>query len=192
MTTRYGTVAITLHWLTALAVAGLLVVGHVMTDLPNGASLKFVLYQWHKSVGITVLGLTLLRLAWRLVHRPPPLPDEVAWWERKASALAHLALYAFLLGMPLSGWALVSASPLNFPTILFGVLPWPHIPMLAALSDKEPVAALFKTGHDLAGNLLTALVLFHAAAALWHHLYRKDEILLRMLPRFIPLSRRGS
>ncbi|HIJ61847.1 MAG TPA: cytochrome b [Rhodospirillaceae bacterium] len=187
---RYGAVAMALHWLTAAAVVGLIVIGWVMMDLPKGASLKFVLFQWHKSIGITVLLLTLLRLAWRLAHRPPPPPAGLTDWERRGSQAAHFALYVLLLVLPLGGWAAVSASPLNIPTILYGVVPWPHLPVPDLLSNREQLAELLEDCHGLGGNLMAWLAGLHVLAALWHHFYRKDEVLLRMTPRSIPLGRR--
>jgi cytochrome b561 len=180
---RYDGVAMALHWLTALAVLGLLVVGLVMTDLPRGSALQFVLFQGHKSVGITVLLLTVARLAWRLAHRPPPLPASMPPWERAAAHAGHLGLYLFLLAMPLTGWALVSASPLNIPTVLYGVLPWPHLPILATLADKKPVAAALATTHGALAWILIALLVVHVGAALRHHVLLKDDVLRRMVPR---------
>lgn len=186
---RYSQVAITLHWLTALAVAGLVVVGLVMTDLPKGSSLKFTLFQWHKSVGIAVLLLTLLRLAWRLAHQPPP-PVGLTPWESRGSAIVHAILYGLLLALPLLGWAAVSASPLNIPTVLFGVVPWPHLPGFADLPDRKAVADLLEDIHSGGAFVMMAVAGLHVLAALWHHFYRKDEVLLRMIPRFGSLERR--
>ena len=186
---RYGPVAIALHWLTALAVAGLMVVGEVMTGLAKGSSLKFTLYQWHKSVGITVLLLTLLRLGWRLAHRPPP-PTGLASWERQGAAVVHAVLYGLLLALPLLGWAAVSASPLNIPTVLFGVVPWPHLPGFAALVDRAALAEVLEDVHSDGASIMMLVACLHILAALWHHFYRKDEVLLRMTPRFVLLERR--
>jgi cytochrome b561 len=187
---RYDGVAIALHWLTALAILGLICMGLIMTDLPRGSALQFTLFQLHKSVGVTVLGLTLLRLLWRLAHRPPPLPEEMPAWEKLAAHAGHIGLYLLLFGMPLSGWALVSASPLNIPTVLYGVIPWPHLPILSTLANKKPVAEVFEGLHSAAAWILIALVLVHAGAALRHHFLLKDDVLRRMSPRLSSSSRR--
>ncbi|MDR3440155.1 cytochrome b [Telmatospirillum sp.] len=181
---RYDGVAIALHWLTALFIVGLLAVGLIMTDLPKGSALQFSFFQLHKSMGITVLGLTILRLAWRLAHRPPDLPETMTSWEKTAAHAGHLGLYALLFGLPLSGWALVSASPRNIPTMLYGVVPWPHLPILSTLTDKKPVAEAIEDLHSAAAWILMALLVVHVGAALWHHFARKDDVLRRMLPRF--------
>lgn len=181
-TARYTRVAILLHWLIALLILALIGIGLVMTQLQLAPLEKFRLYQLHKSIGITVLLLGLLRLGWRLGHRPPPLPAAMAPLERRAAESMHWVLYAFLVGLPLTGWALVSSSVFNIPTVLYGVVPWPHLPVLSTLADKAPVEALFKRIHTYAAWTLIALVLGHAAAALRHHFIRRDDVLRRMLP----------
>jgi len=186
---RYDGVAIALHWLTAFAIVGLLAVGLIMTDLPKRSALQFSLFQLHKSVGVTVLGLTLLRLAWRLTHRPPDLPDEMPGWEKLAAHAGHLGLYALMLGLPLSGWAMVSASPLNIPTVLYGVIPWPHLPILSTLVNKKPVAEALEDLHSAAAWTLIVLLVLHIGAALRHHFILKDDVLRRMSPRFSLFSR---
>lgn len=181
---RYNAVAVALHWLTVLAILLLLAMGWVMTSLPLGSPLQFTLFQLHKSVGMTVLALTLFRLVWRLAHRPPPLPDSMGPLERLVAHLGHFGLYALLLGLPLIGWGVVSTSPYNIPTVLYGLIPLPHLAFLADLADRQALNKLLENGHGLAAYLLTALVVGHAAAALRHHFLLKDDVLARMLPRF--------
>jgi cytochrome b561 len=180
--TRYDAVAIGLHWLIALGILALIAIGLTMTHMDLGPMAKFRLYQLHKSIGITVLFAMVLRVLWRLIHRPPPLPDAMPPLERTAAEGAHAALYAFLFFLPLTGWALVSASPFNIPTVLYGVIPWPHLPVLSTLEDKAPVEHVLKLVHGYAAWLLIALVLVHAGAALRHHFILRDGILRRMLP----------
>jgi cytochrome b561 len=180
--TRYGAVAASLHWLIALGILALIVIGLTMTHVSLSPMTKFQLYQLHKSIGITVLFAAVLRVLWRLAHRPPPLPDTIPPLERKAAAGAHIALYAFLFFLPLTGWALVSASPFNIPTVLYGVIPWPHLPVLSTLEDKAPVEHVLKLIHGKGAWLLIALVAVHAGAALHHHFILRDGIMQRMLP----------
>ncbi|MDB5394179.1 MAG: cytochrome [Rhodospirillales bacterium] len=179
---RYDAVAIVLHWLVALGILALVVIGLSMTHGNFGLASKFRLYQLHKSIGITVLLAAILRLAWRLTHRPPPLPVTMPPLERKAADGVHLALYAFLFFLPLTGWALVSASPLNLPTVLYGVVPWPHLPMLADLENKAPLEHVLKLIHGKGAWLLIALFAVHLGAALRHQFILRDGILRRMLP----------
>lgn len=189
---RYDGVAIALHWLTALAVLALIALGLIMTDLPNSSAMKFSLFQWHKSLGITVLALTLVRIAWRLGHRPPALPDAMPAWEKLAAQAGHVALYVLLVGLPLTGWAVVSASPLNIPTLLYGVIPWPHLPVLSTLADKKPVAEAFEGVHSAAAWILIVLLVVHVGAALRHHWALGDDVMRRMLPRPGSSARRVS
>ena len=179
---RYTSVAITLHWLIAIGILSLIVLGLIMTQLDLTTGTKFRLFQLHKSIGITVLGFALLRLAWRLSHRPPPLPHSMPTAERQAAESTHTALYAFMLGMPLSGWAVVSASPRNIPTVLYGILPWPHLPVLSTLHDKAPVEKVLVYVHVVGTWILIALLALHIGAALRHHFWLRDNIMWRMLP----------
>ena len=179
---RYDAVAILLHWLVAVGVVAQIAIGLAMTQLPLTPAHQFPLYQLHKSIGITVLAVVLLRVAWRLTHRPPPLPDTMPLVERRFASAAHLALYGLLVGLPLTGWAVVSASPYNIPTVLYGLVPWPHLPVLSTLHDKAPVEAVLATIHAFGGWFLAALIGVHAAAALRHHVLLHDAVLWRMLP----------
>jgi cytochrome b561 len=175
--TRYSAVAITLHWLIAAAIVTLVVIGIVMTGLPDTElALKFSLYQWHKSIGVTVLLLSLLRLAWRLTHRPPPLPETLKPWEKIAARVTHIGFYVLIIVIPLLGWAMVSASPYNIPTVLYGEIPWPHLPVPKAGFEA------FKTAHVWLAFGAVGLLALHVAAALKHHYILKDEVLARMLP----------
>ncbi|MEE8631045.1 MULTISPECIES: cytochrome b [Methylobacterium] len=185
---RYTLVAIVLHWLIALGILVLLGLGLAMTRGPLSPMDRFAFYQWHKSVGLTVLVLMGVRLAWRHFHKPPPLPAAMPKAERRAASAAHLALYGLLLAMPLVGWAMVSASPYNIPTVLYGVIPWPHLPVLPELPNKAAVEGVLKLVHSYGAWLLMALLLLHVGAALRHHLVLRDDTLWRMLP----LVRRAS
>ncbi|MEQ1695344.1 MAG: cytochrome b [Hyphomicrobiaceae bacterium] len=182
---RYGAVAIGLHWATALFVLVLLGAGLWMTDAikaPETRNFAFKVYQWHKSLGLTVLVLTVVRILWRVMNPPPPLPAGMTRFERGAASLAHAGLYALMLAIPLAGWAMVSASPLGFPTMVFGLFEWPHLPMLASLEDKKPAEALFKMAHKYLAFGAMALIALHVIAALKHHFVNRDDVLARMLP----------
>jgi len=184
-TKRYTAVAIILHWLIAAAILTLIVSGLWMTDAikaPATQASAFAVYQWHKSLGLTVLALSLLRLMWRFANPPPPLPDGMGWLSRLAAHGTHWAFYILMIGMPLLGWAMVSSSVFGLPTIVFGLFEWPHIPMLAALEDKAPVEAAFKSAHRAGGYVMIALLILHVAAALKHHFFDRDHVLAAMLP----------
>ena len=183
-TTRYSTVAIILHWMIALGVLTLIVMGLAMDHLHLDTMRVFQFYQLHKSIGITVMFLIVLRIGWRLTHRAPALPDDMPQMEKKGAPLAHLALYGLQILLPLSGWAMVSVSILGIPTVLFGTIPWPDLPVLSALPDKAPVEAVLKTVHHWASWSFLALIVLHIAAALRHQFVLHDNVLQQMLPVF--------
>lgn len=172
---RWGAVTKTLHWIIALAVITLLCVGLWMIDLPISAD-KVRVYALHKSVGITVLALMLVRIAWRLNEKTrPELPFGMPGWERAAAWSSHLLLYAALIVMPLSGWLFNSAA--NFPLQWFG---WLAIPGLTG-PDPE-IKAVARAVHHWTAYALIALLSLHVLAALKHHILDRDETLRRMLP----------
>ncbi|MGX7896512.1 cytochrome b/b6 domain-containing protein [Tsuneonella sp. HG222] len=167
---RYSTGAIVLHWSIALALAFQLALGFAM---PKGAS-GFAYYQFHKSVGIAILLLSLARLGWRLTHRPPPAAEQ--GWQGTLAGTVHVLLYVFMIGAPLTGWALVSTAEIRVPTILFGAIPWPHLPLPLAMGE------LFESAHETLAWIGLALVALHVAGALRHQLLLKDGLLGRMGP----------
>ena len=184
--TRYNEVPIAIHWLTAIAIVTQFVLGWTMISLRPPSSLHFSLYQWHKSIGMTILALSVLRLIWRFLHRPPLLPAIMPAWEKRAAKLTHGSLYVLLIALPISGWAVVSASPLNIPTMLYGFLPVPHLPVLSDLPDKRAAEQALKALHEFGGWILALLLAGHIGAALRHHFLLRDGVLVRMLPRYRP------
>ncbi len=181
---RYGDVAVIFHWLIALFILALLAVGKYMVGLEDNDPVRFVLTQWHKSFGITVLILSVLRLLWRFTHRPPPELDSIPGWQQRVASLVHVILYALMFILPITGWIMVSASPLNIDTVLFNVIPWPHLPVPSGLEAREAIALSFAQYHELAGMALIAILLAHIGAALKHHFVDNDVILVRMLPQW--------
>ncbi len=176
--TRYGAVAMTLHWLIAFAIIGMLVGGKYMHGLPNSDPNKFLLYQLHKSTGITILALTVARIVWRFAGPVPALPATMATWERWVAHLSHFVLYALMILIPLSGWAVASTSSTGVPTVWFGLFEVPHLPVPATEEAHEAA----EEGHELFGNLMILLLLLHVGAALKHHFWDRDSVFKRMLP----------
>lgn len=173
---RYTWPAIALHWIVAVLVFGGFALGLYMSDLPVSPQ-KLRDYSWHKWSGITVLALALLRILWRLTHPPPPLPASIAQWQRRASALAHLALYALLFLIPLSGWMYSSAT--GYPVVYFGIKGL-RLPDL--VTKNKELAGVLKDIHIVLNWSLAALVSIHIAAALKHHWLDRDDSLRRILP----------
>lgn len=179
---RFGLVAVSLHWLIAGLFLAMVAIGFVMTNLALTDPRTFPLYQLHKSIGVTIFALVVLRLLWRLSGKVPPLPATLKPWERAAAHLTHYGLYAALLLMPLTGWITVSASPYGIPTILYGYLKLPHLGFVVTSAHKAAIETAASWAHwGLAWTAL-ALVFLHIAAALKHRLVLKDDVLARMLP----------
>ena len=171
---RYGAVAQLFHW----AVVVLIVTQYVLAikghDLPIGPS-KIATLAQHKSVGITILGLAILRLLWRWFNPVPVTPPTTPRWQRIAAHASHFLLYALLLTMPVIGWLMSSAR--NFPVSWFGIFTLPDF--------IEPDRAAYEFLHELHGTLARVLffvALVHIAAALKHHFIDRDNVLRRMLP----------
>lgn len=171
-TQRYALPAVALHWLIALLIFAGFGLGQYMTDLALSPE-KLRLYSWHKWLGVTIFGLVLIRVLWRLAHPPPALPPGMAAWQRRAAAASHLLLYGLMLAIPLSGWLYSSAS--GVPTVLYG---WWRLPDL--LSRDAETAAVLKLIHVSLNNALAALVLLHVAAAIKHQWVDRDGLLSRM------------
>lgn len=179
---RFTRTAVVLHWLVALLMAGnialILLVDHYPDDWVRPA------VDLHKSLGITVLGLALLRILWRWSHRPPPLPSAYPARERWAAHWVHIGLYALMLALPLSGWLHDSAwkDAATHPMRLFGLVPWPRIGFVGGLDAgfKESLHDLFGHWHTWFGYALYALFALHVAGALKHQWQDREGVLRRM------------
>ena len=182
---RYSTVAVTLHWLIALAVVALLIAGFWMGDAirnPETQALAFEVFQLHKSLGLTVLVLTVVRLLWRLGHRPPALPETMPGWQKTAAHATAWAFYVILLAMPLSGWVIVSTSPFGLPTLWFGLFEWPHIAPLTHAANSLQINGAAEEVHELLAFGTLGLLFLHVGGALKHHFIDRDDVLARMIP----------
>ena len=164
-----------LHWLIAALILAMAWLGLTMGDLPNGPD-KIATYALHKSIGLSILALAALRLLWRLQAGAPAPVAGTPRWQARIAGVTHVALYALLLALPLSGWLLHSAA--GFPLQWFGLF---NLPALAG--RDEALHALAVQAHELLFWTLAGLVVLHAAAALYHHLFLGDATLARMLPR---------
>jgi cytochrome b561 len=179
---RYTAPAIVLHWLIAAGIIVNVVLMWIVDSLPDASQRPTI--NLHKSIGITVLGLALMRLLWRATHRPPALPTGTERWERISAHAAHVLLYVLIFALPLSGWIHDSAwkDAAKHPLTLFGVIPWFRIGAIKNLDPgtKEQVHALFSQIHTSCAYVLYALFTVHVAGALKHQYLDNRPSLRRM------------
>jgi cytochrome b561 len=171
---RYSPVAMWLHWIIALLLIGNLLLGLFHEDFSKPVRAEMMFY--HKATGITVLGLTFLRLVWRAMHRPPPFDPVLKRWEVKLARLIHALFYALLLAIPLSGWILTSTS--DRATSFFGLFDIAPLPV----SRARDVHELFEGVHEILGKVMIGLILLHVAGALKHHFDGHRHLMGRMAP----------
>ncbi len=181
---RYNSIAMILHWVIAALILANLAVGIFLDDMEG--QLKFQMFQLHKSFGITVLLLTVLRIVWRLAFKPPAIPTYVKKWERAVAATTYFLLYVLMFMVPFTGWALVSSSAMHVPTVLYGVVLWPDLPNFKGLDPAalKQVHENIGDTHAVLAYAMLGLVVLHAGAAMRHHFILRDQILLRMTPRW--------
>lgn len=173
---RYTGTAIALHWLIALLLLGQFAFGLMLNDIPRGTPERGFYVNLHKSSGILIGLLILLRLGWRLTHRPPPLPNTTPHGQRRAARVSHIALYVCMIALPLSGYLASNFSKHGIK--FFNAVRWaPWGP------DDKTWYAIFNGTHHLAALLLALLVAVHVLAVAKHMLIDHDGLLLRMWPR---------
>ena len=179
---RYSAVAIGLHWAMAGMILGLIWLGWNM-ETEDGREIEWA-YQMHKSVGITVLLLTIARVIWRVKNPPPPLPEDMAPLEKTASHAVHMIFYALMILIPLGGWALASMAKVQVPTVLYGTVSWPHLPFLPELSadTKASLYGIVEFLHSKSAWLIIALLALHVGGALKHEFAEEDGVLKKMIP----------
>ena len=171
---RYGLVAQFLHW---AVVVGIVLQYVWIWRIENTDSIRaeFNLITTHKSIGMTVLGLVLIRLAWRAMVKPPAPPPGMRKWEINAANLTHILLYLMILLMPLTGWMYTSAA--GFGAEFWGLLDIPDF-----VPTGERLEQFMQRAHALLGIALPVIVAVHVFAALRHHFILKDDVLKRMFP----------
>lgn len=171
----YGAVAIALHWLMAVLLIALIVLGLYMSSLPDVGfnKDKILLVLYHKEYGILALGLAVVRLAWRVGNVLPALVEQLPGWQKVAARFVHLCFYGFMLGLPISGWLMSSAA--GIPVYAFGF----RLPDLIAHNEYR--FQLLIEVHKWLGYALIGFILLHAGAALWHHFLNRDNTLKKML-----------
>ena len=182
MQARYTRTAMLLHWLVAVLLLGQFAFGWYLETIPRGVPARGYFVNLHKSTGLLIGLMILLRLGWRLTHAPPPLPDSIPRWQQQAAAASHYLLYVLMLVMPLSGY--IASNFSRFGVHFFNVVkfePWGI--------DSKLVYGIFNQTHILSSWLLLALVTVHVLAALKHLLVDHDSEFSRMLPQRLPVRR---
>ncbi|VAV88581.1 hypothetical protein MNBD_ALPHA06-1045 [hydrothermal vent metagenome] len=179
---RYHGFAVWLHWLIAGLILLIIPLGFLMVDAPDG--LKLQLFQLHKTIGILILFLSLLRLGWRLLNPPPAALASDKAWQRLLSKMVHSSFYLLILATPLLGWFIVSTSSRGTPTMLFGQIVWPHIGALQQMQTaiRKQWHGTFEEMHEVAAFAIIALLLLHVGAAIKHQLLDKDNTMARITP----------
>jgi cytochrome b561 len=170
----YTNSAIVLHWLVALLVFVTFTVGVVMHEMAISPD-KLRMLSYHKWLGVTVFILLVVRLVWRVAHKPAPSIGGMPQWQVVAAKGVHVLLYVLLFAIPLSGWLMSSAK--GFQTVYLGVLPLPDL-----LAKDKVLGDALSALHEVLNITLLLLVIAHALAALKHHFVDRDVTLARMLP----------
>jgi cytochrome b561 len=190
---RYGTAAVILHWLMAVLLTGLAVLGLYMVRLPDVGfdTKKITLILYHKDFGMLALALAALRLAWRVGNALPRLVEHLPEWQIVVARFVHLSFYALMFALPVSGWLMSSAG--GFPVSFLGLFYLPDL-----IGRDEYLFEVFIAVHRWLGYGLVALIGLHAGAALTHHFIFKDDTLRKMLPAVparasvSPVARKGT
>jgi cytochrome b561 len=169
----YTLTARLLHWVTAAIVIGMIPVGVYMANASPGPT-QDLLFHLHRSFGVVLLPIVIVRLIYRLAHPPPPLPQDIPTIQRGAAHAVHWALYALLIVQPIVGW--IATSAYRAPILVFWAFELPPIwPVDRAFSERMFLV------HRVFGFVIAILALMHIAAALYHHFVRKDALLMRMV-----------
>jgi cytochrome b561 len=179
---RYSKPAIWLHWIIGILII-CNIAGGFLSEAFGEENIRFMI-DTHKSVGITVLGLVIMRLIWRITHKPPPLPANYKSWERRASHIVHWLLYALIFAIPITGWMHDSAwkAAPEIPMHWFGLFEWPRIPWIMEMEPaaKEAFHSAMGERHETLAFILIALFLLHVGAALKHQFLDGEKELQRM------------
>lgn len=173
---RYSAGAIALHWIIALLIAFNYVAAWVAEGMPKAERLQVMAN--HKAIGITILLLTVLRILWRITHRPPALLASLQPWEAALARFTHAAFYVLMIGIPLAGWILVSAATGGKEIPVFGLFSYPGLPLAA----DEPGAHTAGEVHEVLATVMLVLAGLHVLGALKHQWLDRDGSLYRMLP----------
>lgn len=171
---RFSSLSIALHWVMVLLISAVYFTILLRENYPQGSDIREGLKTWHFMLGLTVLVLVVARITVRLTNRRPPITPAPRVWQALVAKVTHVALYAFMLGMPIAGWTILSASG--------KVIPFFGLELPALIGPSKALAAQIKELHQTVGTIGYYLIGLHALAALFHHYIVRDDTLRRMLP----------
>ncbi len=177
---EYALITKAFHWSMALIIMGLLLLGFYMADLDR-TPFKFELYGWHKSFGVLILGLVVLRILWKFTNAKVEKFSSHKVWEKSLAKIVHILLYISMIGIPLTGWLMSSAG--GHDVQLFG------LSLPALITKDEKFGALMNLSHEILAYLLITVIFLHIAGAFKHHFMDKDGTLIRMMAK--PAQRFG-
>ena len=172
-TSHYGSISKGFHWLISLLVLGMLIAGFTMANMES-SPLRSSISDTHKSLGILILALMVLRLLWRWMNTTPVLPLSTPMWEKFASKFGHYAFYFLLIAMPLTGWIMGSAA--GRPPEFFGLFTMPNLVM-----ENRELGSFMRQLHGIFAYSLVVLIVLHFLAAMKHHFVSKNDVLKRMI-----------
>lgn len=173
--TKYSKTAILLHWAIAILVVTNVVLVSMAEELPRAA--KAVYMNPHKAIGISILALSLLRLFWRLGHKPPPMPDAISGWQATLGKTVHALFYVLIIAVPLTGWMMSAARPGSAGVDFFGLF------MLDLPGgDNKALSDFGHEGHEILTKPLVLLIILHVIGALKHQFIDRMPFIQRMFP----------
>jgi cytochrome b561 len=163
-----------MHWIIVILVVTQFFLASRAHSLPRGPAM-IEAWGWHKSIGMTIFMLAVVRLVWRWMNPVPDLSAEIKPWEQVLAKLSHVLLYALLFAVPLTGWLMSSAK--NFPVSWFSLFQWPDL-----VGPDPAFSKIMEATHETLVKVLFVVALLHMAGALKHHFFDKNDVLRRMLP----------
>ena len=172
----YSKGAMVFHWTIAILIIANLLIGFFHEGF--SPALRATAMGFHKSTGILIIVLTLGRIAWRITHKPPPLPATVRPWEKGLAHGVHWLLYALMLAMPITGWLMSSAGKRKYPLDFYGLFPLPYLPV----AQQQAAAHTYAERHEQLGYIALGLLVLHLGGAAKHYFLDRDRTVQRMLP----------
>lgn len=172
---KYSKTAIALHWIIAILIVSNVTLASMSEDLPRAAKAAYM--DPHKAIGISILALSLLRLFWRMGHKPPPMPDAITGWQARLGKAVHALFYFLIIAVPVTGWLMVAARPGGPPVDFFGLFS-----IDLPIAESKSLSGFGYEGHEILTKPLVILILLHVIGALKHQFADRLPFIQRMWP----------